>query len=280
MTAASVPPAELYFAVLDRPVSSRGRAREEELSYAFEAAVPVPIDSVHAVYRPLPDTRVLVVAIDRSRAESFARTHTRLHPARWPDWLVPLAERIDPASVNLLSGPCRSERTTAAYHALVCHALIGLTLIALAFSMGLERRVHAQRRDAASAQSRASEIYTRALGPASGAAQPPVARMTSELRRLRATRGPADTKRDQAPADAVLAGLLSAWPADSQARTESITIAERSVEVVLRVNDLDAAQAFISALGGAPGLRPGPTKTDREGEEIRLSLRLDREDVP
>jgi hypothetical protein len=280
MTAASVPSSELYFAVLDRPVSPRGRARAEELAYAFEAAVPVPIDSVCAVYRTLPDARVLAVAIDRARAGPLARTHTIAHPAAWPDWLAPLAERIDPVSVNLLSGPCRSARVAVARDSLVRHALVGLALVALAASIGLERRIRDERGDAAAAQTRASEIYTRALGPAAGAAQPPAARMTSELRRLRATRGPAAATREQTPADTVLAGLLSVWPADSRARTESITVAERTVEVVLRVDDLDAAQAFISALGAAPGLRPGPAKTDREGDEVRLSLRLDREDAP
>jgi hypothetical protein len=280
MTAASVPVSELYFAVLDRPVSPRGRARAEEIAYALEAALPVPLDSVHAVYRHLPDDRVLAIAIEKTRAESLARTHTSAHPTAWSDWLAPLAEQIEPTSINLLSGPCRSPRVSTAQNALIRHACIGLALIALTASIGLERRIRAQNTDTTSAQARAAEIYTRALGPAPNAAQPHAARMTSELRRLRTTRGPAAATRTQTPADTVLAALLSAWPADSQARTESITIAERTVEVILRVDDLDAAQTFISALATAPGLRPGPAKTDREGNEIRLSLRLDREDAP
>lgn len=279
MTAASVPASELYFAVLNRPVSPRGRARAEELGYAFEATVPVPLDSVHAVYRPLPDARVLAIAIEKTRAESLARTHTSAHLPAWPDWLAPLAEHIEPTSINILSGPCCSPRVAAARQALIRHAWIGLALIALTASLGLERRIRAQHADAISTQARVAEIYTRALGPALNTAQPQAARMTSELRRLRATRDPAES-RDQTPADTVLAGLLSAWPADSQARTESITIVERTVEVILRVDDLDAAQTFITALGTASGLRPGPAKTDREGDEIRVSLRLDREDAP
>lgn len=279
MTAASVPVSELYFAVLTPPVSPRGRARTEELAYSLEAALPVPLDSVHPVYRPLPDARVLAVAIERTQAESLARTHTSVHPAAWPVWLAPLAQEIEPTSINLLSGPCRSPRVSAARNVLVRHALVGVATIALAASAGLERRIRTQHADTTSAQARAAEIYTRALGPAQNNAQPPAARMTSELRRLRATRGPAAATRNQTPADTVLASLLSAWPADSLARTESITVAERTVEVILRVDDLGVAQTFISALGTAPGLRPGPAKTDREGNEIRLSLRLDREDV-
>lgn len=280
MTAASVPVSELYFAVLAPPVSPRGRARTEELAYALEAALPVPLDSVHPVYRPLPDARVLAIAIEKSRAEALAHTHTSVHPAAWPDWLGPLAERIEPASVNLLSGPCRSPRVTAARNILVRHALLGVATIALAASIGLQRRIRVQLAETTSAQARAAEIYTRALGPAPNATQSPAAMMTSELRRLRATRGPATEARNHTPADTVLASLLSAWPADSRARTESIAVAERTTEVVLRVDDLDAAQTFITALGAAPGLRPGPAKTDREGQEIRLSLRLDREDAP
>lgn len=280
MTAISVPTSELYFAVLTPPVSPRGPARTEELAYALEAALPVPLESVHAVYLPLSHARVLAIAIGKTRAESLARTDTSAHPTAWPDWLTPLAEHIEPSSINLLSGPCRSPRVTAARNVLVRHALLGIAAIALATSIGLERRIHTQHAETTSAQARAAEIYTRALDPAPNAAQPPAVRMTSELRRLRATRGPAAATRNQIPADAVLARLLSAWPTDSQARTESVTVAERTVEVILRVDDLDAAQTFISALATAPGLRPGPAKTDREGNEIRLSLRLDREDAP
>lgn len=280
MTAASIPPSELYFAVLAPPVSPRGRARTEEFAYALEATLPIPLDSVHPVYRPLPDARVLAIAIERTRAEALARTHIGAHPSAWPDWLIPLAEEIEPTSINLLSGPCRSPRVSAAQNALIRHACIGLALITLTASLGLEHRIRVQQAETTSAQARATEIYTHALGPAPNAAQTPAARMTSELRRLRATRVPAAATRSQTPADTVLANLLSAWPANSQARTESITVAERTVEVILRVDDLDAAQTFISALGAAPGLRPGPAKTDRESNEIRLSLRLDREDAP
>lgn len=280
MTPVAVPSSELYLAVLDRPVSPRGRARAEEIAYAFEAAIPVPLGTVHAVYRPLPDERVLAVGIERARAEAIARRHSGAHPAGWPDWLDPVAGGVDPASVNLLTGPCLSPSVAAARRGLVRDVCVGLVLIALAASVGLERRIRAERDHAAAAEARAAEIYHRALGPSLNPAQPPAARMTSALRRLRSTRGPAAASSEQVPADAVLAGLLSVWPDDANARTESITVAERTVEVVLRVDDLDAAQAMISALGAAPGLRPGPVKTDRQGDETRLTLRLDREDGP
>lgn len=275
-----VPPDRLYFAVLPPPVSPRGRARREELTYALEATVPVPIDSVHARYRALPDGRVLAVGIDRNHAAEIARTHAAAHPAAWPDWLCPHVGETSAEGLNLLTGPCRSPRTTAAGSTALRHALLGFILIALLASVGLERRIRSDAAPATESRLQTAAVYTQALGPASNPAQPPAARMTSELRRLRATRGLQPASAPARTADTVLADLLTAWPEGAQARTESITIAERTVEVILRLDDLETAQTFITALGAAPGLRPGPANTDREADEVRLSLRFDREAAP
>ncbi len=286
MTATSVPPSELYFAVLAPPVSPRGRARAEELAYAFEAALPLPLSAVHAVYHTLPDQRVLAIAIERAHAERLARAHTRAHPQAWPGWLAPLAGAIRPHACNLLTGPCLPPRVSAARRSIVRHACVGAAVILTAASLGFERRIRHLAADTAAARARAAETAAAVLSGGApshqnaGSLQPAFARMTSELRRLRATRGPAPRSPAQLPADAVLARVLAAWPTDARARTESITVAERTVEVVLRLDDLGSAQSFVSALAAVPGLRPGPARTDQEADEVRLSLRLDREDAP
>ena len=280
MTTARVPPSDLYFALLESPVSPRGKARAEELTYALEAALPVPIDTVHAVYRSLPDGRVLAVGIDRDRASALCRVHTSACPEAWPDWLRPSVTAVDPASVNLLTGPCRSPVVVSARNAAVRHALLGVVLLGVLGAAGVERRIRAEQSAVTALRQQSDSVYRDALGPAGAGAQPAPARMTSELRRLRATRGSDPQTSAARPADAVLAELLGVWPDGAQARTESITVAERTVEVLLRVDDFEAAQGIITALGAAPGLRPGPAKTDREPNDVRVSLRFDREDAP
>ena len=277
---AAVPPERLYFAILDRPVSARGRARTEELGYAFEAAIPVPLASVHPVFRTLPDGRVMGIGIDRRLAASLGSDAARAHPAHWPIWLEGTAEGIDPRSVNLLDGPCRSPLVASARRSSAAHALLAVLVVAAIVSGGLERRIRAAQMDTAGAVAATESVYAASLGTPAAAGQPYAARMTSELRRLRATRQSSGEPRDELTADRVLAGLLSVWPDGTPARTEAITVAERTVDVVLRVDDLEAAQAFVTSLGRAPGLSPGPSKTDRDSDGIRLSLRFDREVSP
>lgn len=276
----AIAPDQLYFALLDRPVSARGRARAEELAYAFEATLPVPIESVHPVYRPLPDARVLAIGIDREKAQHLARSHPVAHPSAWPNWLAPIATALDPRGINLLTGDCGSPLVKAARNRTLRHAWIGLTLITIVVSAGLERRIRDDRVHSDNARDRTAAVFLQALGGGMNAGQTPAARMTSELRRLRATRTAQDAEQTQHPADLALASLLAVWPEPSQARTESITVAERTIDVVLRVPDLESAQSFVTALGSAKGLIPGPAKTDREGGEVRVSLRFDRETTP
>jgi hypothetical protein len=269
----------LYFAVLDRPVSPRGAARREELEYALEAAVPRPVDTVHAVFAPLPDGRVVAVGIDRDQALQLGRSCPQATPAEWPSWLLPLVGSLDPHDCNLLTGPCRSPLSRAAWRSVAAHTLVGLSVLSTLAVAGLERQIRHESDLAAEHSALAQSIYSDALGGAGSPSQPAAARMTSELRRLRATRNSSPDRADGQPADLVLAALLKGWP-DLNAKTESITVAERAVDVQIIVDDLDAAQTFIQAFGGASGLRLGPTTTDRQPDGVRLSVRLDREDQP
>lgn len=279
MTVARVPPDQLFFAVLDHPVSPRGRARREELIYAFEAAMPLPMDAVHAVFMPAPDGRVLAVGIDREKAELLGRNHPQAVPAAWPGWLVPLVGSKEPNGCNLLTGPCQSPLARSAWRSVTVHALVGILLLSVLAVVGLERRIRFERDAAAEFRSEAQSIYADALGGAGSSSQPAAARMTSELRRLRATRGASQDRSEDQPADLALAALLTAWPGVN-AKTESIVVAERAVDIRLDVEDLSAAQTFIEAFNGVSGFRLGPTTTDRQPDGVRLSVRLDREDQP
>lgn len=281
MTTTRVPAESLYLAMLDPPLA-RGRARKEELGYAFEACLPVDIDGVHAVYRPLVDGRVLAVGIDRKLVEELGHEHASATIAAWPEWLDASVRTLDPESVNLLTGaatpgPVRRMRTGAVVHTVLVLSLLGLIAV-----WGMQRRIASAATEFASIREQQAVVYDRALGLAlRTSAQPAPALMTAELRRLRATRTlPRDDPGQSEPADLVLAHLLEAWPTDTTARAESITIAERSVEVVVRLPDLAAVQGLVTSLSGVDGLEIGPTSTETDQGEVRLRASLRREATP
>lgn len=164
----------------------------------------------------------------------------------------------------------------------VCtHALIGLILLAAAASVGLERRIRLTDTRTTELRAAVARAYRHALGDAAArSSQPPAAVLTAELRTLRATRRPEKHDDPRETADRALAGLLNAWPENALSKTESITVAERTIEIVMRVPDLETAQTFVTALGQTEGILPGPTTTDQSGGETNVTLRFDREIEP
>lgn len=278
MTHITVPANRLYFALLDPPVS-RGRGRLEELGFAFEAALPVELDSVHALYRPLSDGRVLAIGLDSTAAAELGRSNTVATPSGWPEWIRPEIRDIPPESVNMLTGNATPNSVRQARFTTVHRMLWVLSLVAIIASIGLERRIRSTNMATGALDRQLHQAYSDVLGPAkSNFGQPAAAILTSELRRLRATRTSLPTERGF-PADAVLAGLLGAWP-EMSTKTESITIAERSVEVVVRVANLAAVQQFVTAFGKVEGIAPATTSTEAQQDEVRATIRLDREVQP
>jgi hypothetical protein len=278
MTHITVPANRLYFALLDQPVS-RGRGRAEELGFAFEAALPVELDSVHALYRPLSDGRVLAIGLDSTAAAELGWSNTIATPAGWPEWIRPEIRDIPPESVNLLTGNATPKSVRQARFTTVNRTLWVLSLVAIIASIGLERRVRSTNMAVGALDRQLQLAYADALGPAkANSGQPAAAILTSELRRLRATRTALPTEQRNS-ADRVLAGLLDAWP-QIPTKTESITIAERSVEVVVRVENLGGVQQLVTAFAEVDGIAPATTSTEAQQEEVRATIRLDREVQP
>lgn len=278
MTHTIVPPERLYLALLDPPVS-RGRARRDELGFAFEAALPVELDSVHALYRPLSDGRVLAIGLDSTAAAELGRSNTIATPAGWPEWIRPEIRHIPPESVNLLTGNATPNSVRQARFTTVNRTLWVLSLVAIIASIGMERRIRSANMATGALDRQLQRAYSDVLGPAkANSGQPAAAILTSELRRLRATRTALPTERRNS-ADRVLAGLLDAWP-QIPVKAESITIAERSVEVVVRVANLAAVQQFVTAFGEVEGIAPATTSTEAQQDEVRATIRLDREVQP
>lgn len=279
MSVAIVPPEELYFAVLDAPVSN-GRSRSTELDYAFEAALPADLSEFHTRYLLLPDGRVLAVGIDKKTAAELGTNHHAATPAAWPDWID--QKLPDPASVNLLTGNAEPRTVRNERSRLAARMAVLATVVSLTASIGLERRIRIDNDRSSLLRADSRELIRSALGEsANRSSQPLSAVLVSELRRLRTTRGQTqDQDESRSRADAALAEVLSAWPLDAFPKTESIVIAERSIELAILVTDSKEAQRFVTAMADIDGLLLATTSSSQESGGTRLSIRLDREVAP
>jgi len=283
MSHASVPPYQLYAAILDRPVS-RGRSRREELRHAFEPLVPGGLAGVHPVYHDLSNGRVLAIGTPQAVIESLGSSVVTASPASWPVELADELSDVQPNSINLLSGSAEPLTLRRARTQLRTHAAIGLALVCAGLSALLQQRINHHEQLAQLARQESRSVQLAALGPgAANSRQPPSSLLTSELRKLRATRAALATDtagREPSDADILLASLLEAWPSEAEARTESVTVAPRSVELVTTVPSLDHAETLMKAMRGVPGLEVGDESTDQDRDRIRVSMRLNRETSP
>lgn len=281
MNTARIDPSELYFALLDPP-RTRGRDRRDELLYGLESVAPTPIDDLHAVFHPLPDRRVLGIAIKRDFAAALASKHLRASPSAWPGWLEPEISTLTPDRINLLSGSLTPTRVIRAKRSVIHLTLAFLMLTSLILGFGFERRIRHALQEDARVRSLTNDLYSEALGPLLGSsAQPPAAILTAELRKLQSTRTPGATSTTpDFNADLLLGQLLGAWPTHTTLRAESITITARTIELVTLAQTTEDTTALLSACKGLDGLSVGTSSSTQIRDGIRFELRLLVEGAP
>ncbi len=282
MTSVKIHPDELFLAILCAPMS-HGRHRVQELFYAFESCVPVDTETLQTVYHPLRDKRVLAVAISKERALELGADVSAAHPQFWPEWLDLCTQSVPPERVNLLVGSCtpvnvsRSRRFTR--HA----TFLLVALFAVLCSWGLERRIRQANYSIDFARAQISAIYQEALGPSGTLnAQPPAAMLTAKLRKLRSTRSnDMDFPDVPSPADALLAKVLRAWPADALLRADSISISASAVEITVFADRAQDTTDLLVALQQIDELEPTTSSSNLQRGETRFVIRMNRiGDVP
>src|SRR5690606_17683272 len=159
-----------------------------ELLYQFEALLPGPIESFHAVFSEPFEGRIVACACDRGRLDEVRARFERAVPDSLPSWLGlddPDAVR---SRLNLLTRPAvplarvQRERITAK---LACFCAIALLMLVW---LGVERRTrqHGAELDRISGQ--IAELYDAVLPPAGHGAQPAAVRFAARVNRVSATR--------------------------------------------------------------------------------------------
>ncbi|MEM9372528.1 MAG: hypothetical protein AAGA55_02695 [Planctomycetota bacterium] len=282
MTHQLVPAESLYLALLDAPFSAGVASRKEELCHAFEPMIPGGFEGVIPVYRTLPDARVLAIGIARTTLDRMMPGTATASPAAWPSGLEPELSGIDPRSINLLVGAAEPAHVRAAHRRLASRAAGAIALVCTLGIVLLQQQAERSDERAVRARMQTSRVFASALGPdMSSIRQQPSSLLTSELRKLRATRGGTSFRAPVGPsADLIFADLLAAWPSDAQTQTESMSVTPQSAEIVTTVASLSNAERLLGTVGKAPGLSVAAASTRKVGDRVRIEARLTRGATP
>lgn len=286
------PADRFYWAVIEAPGLALARPHHAAaagplppgLIDEVAAQIPRPLDNLHAVViaahqspTPAPisadapplaasSPRVIVCAIDADSLRSLPPATLRIAPASLPEGLG-LTTDLD--RLNLLIGafeprPIRRARTR---RHLAAAAMLALAA-ALIF-IGLSRRAaHADRLAAA-----ATQAITGTLAHAEVAA-PDAASLTSELARQRRLAGIDLAARRPPDASEALAALLAAWPGDTTAKPQSISIGPDSASLAVLVTG--DPSPFIAALKAPPGWivdEPRLAAVDKSMTRLSITMR-------
>lgn len=267
------PPERFYWGVLN----VQGLPRNADRGYLLEPLLPVPTESVHAVYAPAGEGRVLACAAPREALEELDPTALSLAPESLPDAVGDV--EVDPARLNLLVGPYQPRqvrRLRAIWHISVAAILAAGAGLAI---LGLHERARVHERAATDVQEALNALYDQVLpGRLAGSMQNPALLLSTELERLRRTRTEAAPTQIAGDAALVLADLLAHWPGELMLRTESLTVAADEVTLTGLVDSAEKVEPLRSALGELDAWRLALPRTESTGDgDVRVTLRLTKE---
>lgn len=276
MSGLRLPAEQFYWGVLDTgslpPTPPGSPKRRTQLGYLFESVLPVPIESVHAVYVPVAGAKVLACGMDVGElAERGNEGWVTLGPQALPSIPGYRELGIDSAAINLLWGRFESPVVRRHRRRWALHAGMAALVLTGLLVVGVERRVARAHNEAGSYRDLRKAVYERVLPPAGLNAQPDEARFLSLVRTLERTRvKPTEGTgvEDVLPA---FAALLSRWPEDLQAQTHNLSVGPGTVSLTTVVPDNETAQRLISALGDPDGWRvtQDSVSPTREGVQLR-----------
>jgi hypothetical protein len=279
-------PAErFYWAVLDAsvlPTRARwGNGRSAmRLGYLFENVVPgVPIEDVHSVYRRLKGRqgRFVACGVPFTVLEGVDPDAVTLRPRSLPSFIQ---EDLDPARLNVLTGPYLPGAVRRLRRRWLAHIGVMLVVCVGALLVGAERRVGAVGKQHDDVIAARTLVLEQVLGPqtrTTGSSQPPELRLTAELRRLEQTRNPDVAIAQLANGSSILNELLSRWPGDVHARTESIVVAPASITVRATVDTMADAQRFADAFVGLRDWRLRQPRSESRRGHVDVTLRFERD---
>lgn len=226
------PRSRFYWAILESPGYARSGTLPLGLLAALADDIPETLDALHAVCTPIPRDspttaqRVLVCACPAAELAALDPSILELKPDGIPTELSLSADITLP---NLLTGEHEPAPLRSARRARHTIAALAILLCSLLVSVGLARRA----RHAALSAIHATHIADSLL-----------ADLTSDRRESTLAAAAANTKSlasaahsTRLPRDAAidLASLLSAWPATTTAKPQSLSIADNAISLAVTI---------------------------------------------
>jgi hypothetical protein len=277
----SIDPDQLYFAILDAKVLDEKRPTTRQLGFLFEATLPVPLESIHAIYRPLGDNQYLACGIDRDRLRELATEGVvALTPSSFPEG-VPTA--INPEEMNFLTGEFEPRGVTA-WRRLHRSTLVAAALLVVGVVvLGLERRSAFANQAVDQLEQDRRQTIASVLGKQATSHPHPDLLVTSERRLLEQTRSPASlmggtsiSDLEDSDVSIVLAQTLSRIPQHLPLRIESLVVTPQTITLTGEAQASVQAQALADPLATLEGWTLQQPRFDTHKDGVSVSLRLTR----
>lgn len=266
---------ECMFALLEMP-SSRGRDRDRELLYQFEAFVPQDVGDVHAVFSGPVDGKVIACGCSLDRVLRFQSEVEMLVPDLLPDWLGIESSDAICWQLNLLGGVIKPasfhqrERVTAK---IVCFASVVIILMVV---LGVQRKKSVLDEQLADINTQIASMYQQVLPRSSGSnTQPDAIRLSTLLNQARATRtGATGLAEHDLVGD--LAGVFENWPRAIYLQVRALTLNERTLRIELSISGNEVASEVVRVLSGLNGWEIETRSTNPRSDHVDLSVTLVR----
>lgn len=262
-----LPPTEFYWHVLELdgiPIRSGRLARNAQLEFLFESALPIPIEEIHAVYAKVPlgpgdKPRYVACGMRRSDLESRIAAWNRTAPLSLTPFELPnfireklgdAADRMSTQSLNLLEREYEPKIVRRARRRIVLQLAAALICLSVLLLVGLERRTAHALAQVISAEQARGGILQQVLGRAAivSGGLPPELELLAELRTLRSTRHQPSVNLTPDDCTKFLADLLAHWPSDLHVQTESVVLTPNQLTIRAAVPASNDVQRLVNSL--------------------------------
>ena len=274
MSRAEIPFESCMFAQLPRSSGSK-REQRQELKFAFEAILPIPVDQCQMAFAEV-DQCIIGCAVRKTVIASYRSTHESVIPRELPDW-VPTSDQAQcRAQLNLLTGEMESLLRINRRNRTLQMASIVAVLIAGIVFFASQRQSHAWASQITQARGHMQAMYDSVLPPASGITQPDPIRFATLLNQVNSTR---TGTRDQAQHQLVddLALLLADWPESAEARVQSISLEHNTIGFEMSLPNNELALSMLSFLSGKEDWAVRSREISPAADREQLGVQLTRQ---
>lgn len=263
----SIPAEQLYWGIIDTsgfpPLAFamlRPDAVKNRYANQFDALLPIAVEELHVVYHEIGTNSVLGCGIEHDRIHDLRETGLDLvHPASLPSDVyrdldsngINLSE-LDTQLLNFLTGNYLPVSVVASRNRRHRWRTAAVLLIAALVSIGNIRRERRHAVDVDDLRSQQAELYQAALGT-EPSSLPPAVRLTTELRRLSATRGTGGEFTDSADAMLDLETIFRAWPEDARLRVERLSVSADRIDIAAEASATYDFERLIAAMKDLTG---------------------------